>query len=183
MPGPAALLAAVPWQPQTRHFQLGPLPFTSVARLIGSLRVLPELADLGQLFKITHWHRKGGTRGNENEVCPHTAQGTVLNLYKCRALTQTLQTKCLFQREPFTAVPGTCCWKAVPRAPPVGPGACGAGRPSAPGRIGSGRDRGGRAARGGGHREGVWQGEASWVLQQAGWEAIRATHTINTPGG
>lgn len=41
--------------------------------------MLPELADLGQLFKITHWRRKGGTRGNE--VCPHTAQGTVLNLY------------------------------------------------------------------------------------------------------
>lgn len=125
MPGPAALLAAVPWQPQTRQFHLGPFPFTLVAHLIGSLQVLPELADLGQLFKITHWHRKGGTRGNE--VCPHTGQGTVLNLYKCRALTQSLQTKCLFQREPFTAVPGTCCWKAMPRAPPVGTGACGAG--------------------------------------------------------
>lgn len=94
----------MPWQTQNRQFHLGPFPFTLVARLIGSLRVLPELADLGQLFKITHWHRKGGTRGNE--VCPHTAQGAVLNLYKCRALTQRLQTKCLFQREPFTAVPG-----------------------------------------------------------------------------
>lgn len=142
MPGPAALLAAVPWQPQTRQFHPGPFPFTSVARLIGSLRVLLELADLGQLFKITHWHRKGGTRGNE--VCPHTAQGTVRNLYKCLALTQSLQTKCLFQREPFTAVAGTCCRKGVPRAPLVGTGARGAGTPSAPGGISSGRDGAGR---------------------------------------
>lgn len=171
MPGPAALLAAMPWQPQTRQFHLGPFPFTLVARLIGSLRVLPELADLGQLFKITHWHRKGGTRGNE--VCPHTAQGTVLNLYKCRALTQRLQTKCLFQREPFTAVPGSCCWKQCPELP-AGTGAGGAGSPSVPGRSSSGGDRARarRAARGEGHQEGVWQGEAGWVLQQAAWEAI-----------
>lgn len=131
MPVSAALLAAVPWQPQTRQFHLGPFPFTLVARLIESLRVLPELADLGQLFKITHWHRKGGTRGNE--VCPHTAQRTVLNLYKCRALTQSLQTKCLSQREPFTAVPGTCAGKQCPELPWQG---------SAPGGTGSGGARG-----------------------------------------
>lgn len=71
LPGPAALLAAMPWQLQTRQFHLGPFPLTLVARLTGSLRVLLELADLGQLFKITHWHRKGGTRGNE--IFPHTA--------------------------------------------------------------------------------------------------------------
>lgn len=66
--------------------------------------MLPELADLGQLFKITHWHRKsGGTR--ENEVFPCGARGTVPNFCKCFALTLSLQPKPLFQREPFAAAP------------------------------------------------------------------------------
>lgn len=58
----AALPAVVPWQLWARQSHPGPSPFTLVARLVGSLRVLPEPADLGQLFKITYWHRKRGNR-------------------------------------------------------------------------------------------------------------------------
>lgn len=142
--------------------------------------MLPELADLGQLFKITHWHRKGGTRGNE--VCPHAAQGTAPSLYKCRALTQSLQTKCLFQREPFAAVQGLAAGSSARSSP---------GRARCPWQWQSvcsrqdqfGQGQGQAGCQGMGHREGVSQGEASRVLQQAGREAIRAIHAINTPGG
>lgn len=61
----------MPQQPRAGRSHPGPSPFAPVACLVGSLRVLLEPADLGQLIKITLAQKKRGPEKTRSSRAVH----------------------------------------------------------------------------------------------------------------